>query len=164
MNSLSLVIVTLAICVPLIVFAKRPAPRKVESVLTPTLRIEAPLDSGRIGRIQAFDRTDGKLLWTIVVFENQIDPRIEEDVQWRFIESMRVVGDALVVTAEGGSRYRVMLATRKIERLTTSKAEANQSSEPTRGTGLRFRPARERSPRPCQSKKTACAEPRAAHL
>jgi hypothetical protein len=41
---------------------------------------------------------------------------------------------------------------------------ANQPSEPTRGTGPRFRPARERSPLPCQSKKTARAEPRAAHL
>lgn len=39
-----------------------------------------------------------------------------------------------------------------------------KTSEPTRGLGPRFRTARVRSPRPFHSKKTACPEPRAAHL
>jgi hypothetical protein len=44
------------------------------------------------------------------------------------------------------------------------KKEPNQPSEPTRGLGLRFRTERVRSTGPFHSKKTACAEPRVAHL
>ena len=40
----------------------------------------------------------------------------------------------------------------------------NQTVEPTRGLGLRFRTARVRSTWPCNSKSSAGAEPRVAHL
>ena len=113
-------------------YAKRVAPEKVEPVFTTTLRIEAPLDDGRSARVQAFDRTDGHLVWTVVVQKNWIRPWLEEDVQWRFIEAMKLVGDDLEVTIEGGSRYRVFLATHKVERLPSlRKTEANQALLPT---------------------------------
>lgn len=118
--------------VPAVGFAKRAAPQAVAPVFTSTLKIVAPLDDGRVGRIQAFDRVDGRLLWSLVVFENKIDPRLEEDVPWRFIRSMKAVGETLEVTAEGGARYRIVLATQTVERLATSKQEANLVPESPR--------------------------------
>ncbi|HVU16317.1 MAG TPA: hypothetical protein VHD32_05310 [Candidatus Didemnitutus sp.] len=118
---LLLAFAALLFCAPAVAFAKRGAPQEVEPVTTATLKIVAPLDDGRVGRIQAFDSRDGRLLWSLVVFENKIDPRLEEDVQCRFIRSLKIVGDTLEVTAEGGARYRVFLSTRKVEPLATAK-------------------------------------------
>jgi hypothetical protein len=117
MNLIRFVIAAMIFGCPVIVFGKRAAPRKVEPVETATLRIIAPLDDGRVGRIQVFDRSDGRLLWSLVVFENRIDPALEEDVQWRFITSLKLVDDHLEISAEGGTRYRVNLGTRRIEKL-----------------------------------------------
>lgn len=128
-----LVLLAIAFCLPSPGFAKRRAPQKVEPVLTPTLRIEAPLNDGRVARINVFDRADGQLLWSLVVFENKIDPGMEEDVQWRFIRTMKIVGDVLEILAEDGAGYRVILATRKVERLATPQEGANHLPEPTPG-------------------------------
>ena len=118
MKSLRLTLAAVALAFPGVGFAKRDRPQAVESVLTSTLRIVAPLDDGKVARIHVFERSEGRLLWSLVVFENKIDPGLEEDAQWRFIRSMKIVGDALEIVAEGGRRYRVILATRKVELLT----------------------------------------------
>jgi hypothetical protein len=135
MKSLRSALAALVLGFPGFCFAKRAAPQKVEPAFTSTLKVVAPLDDGKIARIEVFDRADGRPLWSLVVFENKIDPRLEEDVQWRFIKSMKAVGDTLEITAEGGACYRVILATRKIELLPTPKKEANQAPEPTAPSG-----------------------------
>ncbi|MCL2660527.1 MAG: PQQ-like beta-propeller repeat protein [Acidobacteriaceae bacterium] len=111
------VLSAILIGMPLPPSAKRLPPKPVSPVYTSTLRIEAPLDNGREARICAYDRVDGRLLWSVAVFEQRIDPNLEEDVQWRFITQMEIDGDAVVVTAEGGSVYRVSLTTLIVERL-----------------------------------------------
>jgi hypothetical protein len=124
-----------ALSLPAFCFAKRATPQKVAPAFTSVLKIVAPLDDGKIARIQVFDRADGRLLWSLVVFENKIDPSEEEDVQWRFIRSMKAVGDTLEITAEDGARFRVILVSRKVELLPTPKKEANQALEPTAPSG-----------------------------
>jgi len=52
---------------------------------------------------------------------------MEEDVQWRFIESMKAVGDVLEINVEGGAHYRMILETRKVERLAALKDEASKA-------------------------------------
>ena len=117
MKRASHLFVMLAFWSPSISFAKHVVPAKVPPVHTANMRIEVPLDDGKVGRIQAFDRADGHLLWSLVVFKNRIYPWREECVQWRFITGMAIVGEALDVTVEDGRHYRVLLATRKVERL-----------------------------------------------
>lgn len=121
MKALRSVFAALVMGMSAVGFAKRVAPKEFEPVLTANLRIVAPLDDGRVARIRVFDRCDGRLLWSLVVFENMIKPGLEEDVQWRFIKSMKAVGDTLEVVAEGGTRYRVNLTTRKVELLPPSE-------------------------------------------
>ncbi len=130
MKRTSIVFVMLVLIWPAIGSAKHIKPKAVPAVFTSTLRIEAPLDDGKSGRIQAFDRADGHLVWSVVVFKNRIYPWREECVQWRFITSMTVVGDTVEITAEDGRRYCVLLATRRVERLAALKEVANQSPEP----------------------------------
>lgn len=120
---------------PAIVSAKHVKPATVPPAFTSTLRIEAPLDDGKVARIRAFDRADGHLLWSLVVFKNRIYPWREECVQWRFITSLLVAGDTVEITAEDGRRYRVMLATRKVERLATPKKAMEQPSKATAASG-----------------------------
>jgi hypothetical protein len=118
MHYIQTIVAVCALCVPSICLAKRIAPQKVEPVIVADMRIEAPLDSGRSERIQAFDRLDGHFLWAVVVFENKIDPNLEEDVQWRFIKKMALANGALEILAEDGTRYSVDLSTHKVTGLT----------------------------------------------
>jgi len=119
MRSILPVLAILSLFAPSVCLAKRVQAKPVAPVVVGDMRIEAPLDSGRVGRIQAFDRLDGHLLWSLVVFENKIDPQMEEDVQWRFIESMKVVANGLEITVEMGARYHVDLKTHKVVKLAT---------------------------------------------
>lgn len=98
-------------------FAERTAPPSVTPVFAGPLRIEAPNTDGRVARIEAFDRFGGQRVWSAVVFESKIDPSIEEDAQWHFIRSLRVVGDFVEVTADDGTRYWVSLTKRKTEEI-----------------------------------------------
>ena len=121
MNRLAIILTFLMIWLSSTCYAKRAAAGKVEPVLTTTLRIEAPLDNGRTARVQAFDRSDGHLIWTVIVQRNRIRPWLEEDVQWRFIESMKLIGDDLEIGVEHGSWYRVNLITHKVKKISSEK-------------------------------------------
>jgi hypothetical protein len=48
------------------------------------------------------------------VFSNRIDPKLEEDVQWVFIKSLRIEDDKLMVTSERGATYQIDLKTKVI--------------------------------------------------
>jgi hypothetical protein len=118
MRCIYILVTASALCVPSICVAKRLPPQKVEPVVVADIRIEAPLDSGRLGRIQAFDCSDGHLMWVLTVFENKIDPKMEEDVQWRFIKKLTFANGSLEVLAEDNTRYSVDLSTHKVTELT----------------------------------------------
>ena len=99
---------------PCLACAKRAAPAKIEPVIQEGIGYVAPNDDGRRGYIEAWDLQTNKKLWELTVFTNRIDPKLEEDGQWVFINKMSVRDGALMVTSERGNTYQVDLNTRAI--------------------------------------------------
>jgi hypothetical protein len=113
-----LILVFSAIAVlPCLALAKRAAPPKVEPVIHDGIRYVAPNDDGRRAYIEAWDVRTNKKLWDLTVFTNRIDPKLEEDIQWIFIEKLRVENRTLLVTSEQGRRYQIDLDTKAIKAL-----------------------------------------------
>src|SRR6266516_2084988 len=94
--------------------AKRAAPAEVEPFTDEGVRYVAPNDDGRRGYIEAWDVQTNKKLWELTVFTNRIDPKLEEDVQWVFIDKLGVHDGALIVRSERGKTYQIDLKTRTI--------------------------------------------------
>ena len=103
--------VTLPLC---LASAKRIAPAKVEPVMHDGIRYVAPNDDGRRAYIEAWNVQTNKKLWDLTVFTNRIDPRLEEDVQWIFINSLNVRNGTLLVTSERGNTYQIDLNARAV--------------------------------------------------
>jgi len=105
--------------------AKRTAPPNAGPVIHDGIRYAAPNDDGRHGYIQAWDVQTNKKLWELTVFTNRIDPNLEEDVQWVFINNLDVRNGELVVTSERGDIYQIDLRTKAI-----THSDARRSSAP----------------------------------
>jgi hypothetical protein len=110
-----LILVFLAIAlIPCLAPAKRAAPPRVEPVIHDGIRYIAPNDDGRRAYIEAWDVQTNKKLWELTVFTNRIDPKLEEDVQWVFVNKLNVRDDTLLVTSERGNAYQIDLKTKAI--------------------------------------------------
>lgn len=96
--------------------AKRAAPKPVSPVVRDGVKYSVPNDNGRIGHVVASDDRNGKTLWDIKIFEVQIDPKLEEDVQWVFITDLKLVGNALRMKDEKSRCYNLDLTTKKVRR------------------------------------------------
>lgn len=96
--------------------AKRAAPKPVPPVVRNGVRYSVPNDNGRIGHVVATNDGSRKTLWDIKIFEVQIDPKLEEDVQWVFITDLRIVGDALCMKDEKSRCYNLDLTTKKVRK------------------------------------------------
>ncbi len=107
-------IVCAAALLPCSASAKRTAPVKVEPVIHETVRYVVPNDDGRRAYIQAWDIKTNKKLWELTVFTNRIDPKLEADVQWVFINKLTIRDEMLIVTSERGATYQVDLRTKAI--------------------------------------------------
>lgn len=94
--------------------AKRIPPAKVEPVVHEGIRYVAPNDDGRRGYIEAWNVKANKKLRELTLFTNNIDPNLEEDVQWLFIKSLNIQDGRLLVTSENGTTYQVDLKTKEI--------------------------------------------------
>lgn len=105
--------------------AKRTAPPKVEPVIHDGIRYVAPNDDGRRAYIQVWDVQTDKKLSELTVFTNHIDPKLEEDVQWVFINKLNVLDDTLLVASERGKTYRIDLSTKAI-----TQSDLEQSPAP----------------------------------
>jgi hypothetical protein len=105
--------------------SKRVAPATIAPVIHEGLRYVAPNDDGRRGYIEAWDVKTNKKLWELTVFTNHIDPKLEEDVQWVFMESLSIRDDTLMVTSECGKTYQIDLNTKTI-----TQSEVAQSAAP----------------------------------
>src|SRR6266478_6265371 len=99
---------------PSLALSKRTEPAKVDPVIHEGIRYVAPNDDGRRGYIEAWDVTTNRKLWELTVFTNPIDPKLEEDVQWVFINKLSIRGDVLIVTSELGATYQIDLKTKAI--------------------------------------------------
>ena len=128
-----ILIVFAATVLPCLASAKRAAPAKVEPVIDAGIRYVAPNDDGRRAYIEAWDVKTNKKLWDLTVFTNPIDPKLEEDVQWVFIKSVRLRDGTLMVKSERGKTYHIDLKMKAITQseLTSSPAPeaATQSSK-----------------------------------
>jgi len=121
-----LILVFSAIAVlPCLAPAKRAAASKVEPVIHEGIRYVVPNDDGRRAYIEAWDIRTNKKLWELTVFTSHIEPRLEEDVQWVFINKLNVRAGTLVVTSERGNTYQIDLKTKAI-----TQPDATQSAAP----------------------------------
>ena len=86
-----------AALIPHLASAKRIAPASVEPIVYESIRYVAPNDDGRRGYIEAWDLKTNKKLWELTVFTNRIDPKLEADVQWVFINKLTIRDEMLMV-------------------------------------------------------------------
>jgi hypothetical protein len=94
-------------------FGKRAAPELVVPVTYGGIKYSAPNDDGRIGYVQASDSV-GKHLFRIRVFQTEINPSLEEDIQWVFISGLKLVGNSLWVRDEKSRCYSINLDTKTV--------------------------------------------------
>lgn len=105
-------------------WAKRTRAPVVEPVVHEGIRYVAPNDDGRRAYVQAFDVATSNKTWEVTVFKNRINPFLEEDVQWVYIERLRIENGNLIVTDEGNRQFAVDLEKRTVKRL--KEKTANQ--------------------------------------
>jgi len=96
-------------------FGKRAAPAPVAPVSHRGIKYSAPNDEGRTGYVQASDSA-GNHLFRIIVFQTEINPNLEGDVQWVFITDLRLAGNSLWVKDEKSRCYSVDLKTKAVEK------------------------------------------------
>ena len=108
------VILLLTLLVTQLASAKRTAPVNVAPVIYEGIRYVAPNDDGRRGYIEAWNVGTNKKLWELTIFTNGIDPNLEEDVQWVFINALNIRDGRLMVTSERGKTYKVDVNTKAI--------------------------------------------------
>src|SRR6266513_666113 len=119
------VLIFFTVLLPGLALAKRAAPAKVEPVIHQGVRYIAPNDDGRRAYIEAWDVQTNTKLWDLTVFTNRINPKLEEDVQWFFIDKLGVYDETLIVKSERGITYQVDLKTKAI-----TQTEAAWSAAP----------------------------------
>src|SRR5881392_748705 len=107
---------------PYFALAMRNARPRVEPAIHDSIRYVAPNDDGRRAYIEAWDIQTNKKLWNLTVFTNRIDPKLEEDVQWVFIDKLNLGDDTLLVTSERGNTYQIYLKTKVITQSYTTKS------------------------------------------
>jgi hypothetical protein len=118
-------VISAILFLPSLAPAKRAAPAKVESVIRDGVRYVVPNNDGRRAYIEAWDVQTNKKLWELTVFTNRIDPQLEEDAQWFFIDKLSVRDGALIVKSESGATYQIDLRTKAI-----TQSEAARSTAP----------------------------------
>lgn len=66
------------------------------------------------GVLVATDAASGKRLWSMAVYGNPVDPKLEDDVQWVYFTSMAFDPDGrLRITNEQGRTFLVDVKARK---------------------------------------------------
>jgi len=109
-----ILVIFVLVLLPCLASAKRAAPARVEPVIQDGIRYVAPNDDGRRAYIEAWDVRTNKKLWELIVFTNRIDPKLEEDVQWVFIDKLGARDGTLMVKSESGNTYQVDLKTKAV--------------------------------------------------
>ena len=115
--------------IPHLASAKRIAPASVEPVVYEGIRYVAPNDDGRRGYIESWDPKANKKLWELTVFTHRIDPKLEADVQWVFINKLTIRDEMLMVTSERGATYQVDLRTKAITQWGPTSSPAPGANE-----------------------------------
>ena len=95
--------------------AKRLAPKPVPPIVSNGVRYSVEGD-GRNQYIVAQEVSTEKVLWRTLVFHTRIDPFKEEDVQWVFINELKLDDKTLFVRDETSRCYSVDLATQRVRK------------------------------------------------
>ena len=120
-----LILTFTALVLPLcLTLGKRTAPAEVTPVIHKGVRYVAPNDDGRRGYVEARDAHTNDKIWELTVFTNPIDPNLEEDVQWVFIESLGNRDNTLIVASERNNTYEIDLKTKAITQLPPAQSQA----------------------------------------
>ena len=96
-----------------IALAKRGEPKAVPPVKSGNVEFRVP--HGRMGSVEAWDLTTGKMLWRVEVYTVKYDKSLEKDVQDVFITSIGLKGNVLVVKNERDSEYELDSTTQKVK-------------------------------------------------
>lgn len=80
-------------------------PPPAQSVEYKGIRYVAPNDNGEVAYLQVWDASQNRLLYTVNVFRNPINPNLERDVQHVYIIKLAVANNILVVTDERGRSH-----------------------------------------------------------
>ena len=75
------------------------------------------------GYVEASDAATKKKLWRALIFHVEMDPALEEDVQWVFISGLECVDGGLIVTAEDGSIFSLDLKTKEVKQIKKGSAK-----------------------------------------
>jgi hypothetical protein len=91
--------------------AKRlPAPIAQPAVAN-GIKYIAPNKIGTKGIIQAWNIKTGKKLWQKTLYTVRLNPKLETDVQWLYIQSIQIKGNQIIATNEQNQRYSINLKT-----------------------------------------------------
>src|SRR5450631_2033003 len=111
----SILVVIALVAIPLNLSAKRVAPQPVNPVVSGNIRYSAQGD-GRTGYVVASEATTGKEVWRVEIFHIHLQPWLEEDNQWIFINDLKLLDNTLLVRDEKSRCYRVDLTTKHLKR------------------------------------------------
>ena len=103
----------IAACVIVSAAAKRASPKEVSPAIFDGIRYSVE-GNGRDQYVKATEISSGNVLWTVRVFHNRINPKLEEDVQWVFITDLKHVDNSLLVKDERSRCYSVDLAKKRV--------------------------------------------------
>jgi outer membrane cobalamin receptor len=126
---LGIILVTLLVLPP-VALAKRAAPKAVLPIVSGGVKYIAPDVMPNYRAIygnstcpiqstcvEARNHKTGKLLWQVKVYQTQIDPNLEQDVQSVYINSLAIDRGKLTIENERGDRYTVDLKTHLLKQL-----------------------------------------------
>lgn len=98
--------------------AKIAAPKDVEPLVYEDIKFTAPHE--HYGFIEAWNNNTGEKLWELQVYKKNINPILEEDVQWVFITKLEMENNRLIVINSKSEKYLVDIEQKKVESSATT--------------------------------------------
>lgn len=114
MRSRALALLLCLLALPLFAHAKRLEAAALAKLKYHGLLISSPNDDGRRGYLRIESEKTGKLIEEITLYRVKINPELETDVQWVFIQGLSLDANLLTVTDEKHRTYVVNLDTLKV--------------------------------------------------
>ena len=124
----AILVVVMSLLLAPAVIAKRAPPADVKPALSKGVEDRAPQD--KMGFVEAWDKAAGKMLWEKRVYEVQIDPALERDVQHVFITKLEVDAGKLLVSNERNEHYTVDLKTQAVTKRAVPESPAPDPARP----------------------------------
>lgn len=113
-------------------FAKRMTPKEVEPVIYRGIKFTAPIHTKKLGLVEGYDLATGKKVWEKKVYDVKINPLMEEDVQWIFIESLQITKDGKLLVIDESKRKFLIAVPKEILKERVSISEKLRMIEYTR--------------------------------